>query len=80
MAPNITANWELESDDRWTIPAELGVSKMVKFGKLPVKIGFEVQYTVVRPDFFGMDWNFRFNFIPVIPNLVKMKMKKEERL
>ncbi len=76
MAPNITANWESDSDDRWTIPVGLGVSKMVKFGKLPVKIGFEVQYAVVQPDIFGMDWNFRFTFTPVIPNLVKMKMKK----
>jgi hypothetical protein len=71
-APNITANWEADSDNRWTVPLGIGVNKTVKIGRLPVRFALEVHKTVVQPDAFGMDWNVRFVVIPVIPNLVKM--------
>ena len=35
-APIITADWEAESDDRWTVPLGAGVGKIVRLGKLPV--------------------------------------------
>jgi hypothetical protein len=34
-APIITADWEAESDDRWTVPLGAGVGKIVRLGKLP---------------------------------------------
>ena len=37
-APVITANWEAESDQRWTIPFGLQVSKVTRFGKQPVNL------------------------------------------
>ena len=37
------------------------------FGKLPIRIGAEVQYYVHQPDDFGPEWNIRFFFIPVVP-------------
>ena len=48
---------------RWA----LGGSKTFMFGKLPIRIGAEVQYYVHQPDDFGPEWNFRFFFIPVVP-------------
>ena len=33
-APVFTANWEVDSDDRWTIPIGGGAGRLVKFGKL----------------------------------------------
>lgn len=71
-APNITANWKADSDNRWTVPFGIGVNKTVKIGRLPVRFAVELHKTVVQPDAFGMDWNLRFVVIPVIPNLVKL--------
>ncbi|MGD9076619.1 MAG: hypothetical protein PVJ69_15480 [Desulfobacteraceae bacterium] len=68
-APNIIANWELDSDNRWTVPIGLGISRTVQFGKVPVRFGFEVHYSVVQPDTsVGAKWNFRFYVIPAAPS------------
>jgi hypothetical protein len=32
----ITADWKAESGQQWTVPLGLGVSKIFRFGKLPV--------------------------------------------
>ena len=64
MAPNILYDWD---DEEWTIPVGLGIDKTFKIGKMPLKIGFEMQYYVVQPDDFGPVWNFRLIFTPVIP-------------
>ncbi len=76
MAPMWTANWKASSDDVFTIPLGLEVSKTtILGGKLPVRIGGGVHYSVLKPDNYGQRWNFRLYFIPVIPNLLKMKLK-----
>jgi hypothetical protein len=71
FAPTITYNDEATHDNKWNVPVGLGVAKMFKWGKLPVKIQFMVEKSVMREDDFGKDWNFRFNIIPVIPSLIK---------
>ncbi|MBW1720379.1 MAG: hypothetical protein JRJ43_12650, partial [Deltaproteobacteria bacterium] len=69
MTPNIRYNWKADdSDDRLTLPVGLGISNVFKIGKLPVRIAAEIQYSVIKPDNIGTDWNFRLLFIPVIPN------------
>jgi len=69
MTPNIRYNWKADdSDDRLTLPVGLGISNVFKIGKLPVRIAAEIQYSVIKPDNIGTDWNFRPLFIPVIPN------------
>jgi hypothetical protein len=71
MSPNITMNWKAEKDDnRFTVPVGLGVGKLVKLGKLPVKIQLQGQYSVIHPDDYGQRWNFQLQVIPVIPNLI----------
>ena len=37
-SPYITMNWEADRDNRFTVPVGLGVEKLVKLGKLLVKI------------------------------------------
>jgi hypothetical protein len=76
MAPNIVADWEQDEDNRWTVPVGLGVSKTLFLGKLPVKVGIEYQYSVIKPDFVGNEQNVRISFTPIIPNLIKMKQGK----
>lgn len=73
MSPNIVANWEAPSDNRWTVPIGLGVSKTMFMGKMPVRWGIEVQKSIIQPNAFGMDWNIRLSITPVIPNLIKVK-------
>jgi len=37
-APNLTANWEADSDNTWTIPWGLQVSKIARIGSQPVNL------------------------------------------
>ena len=67
---NILANWKADSGDVWTVPVGLGISKVVKVGKLPVKLGVAGQYMPVHPDSFGQKWNIQFSVTPVIPKLI----------
>ena len=66
FGPNIQANWDADSDNRWTVPVGLGGDTLVKLGPLPVKIGLEAYYNVVSPDDVGAEWQIRLMFVPVI--------------
>ncbi len=66
--PNILADWEARSGDKWTVPLGIGINKTVQLGKLPVRFGIEYHYNVVRPDTVGADWDLRFMIIPAMPS------------
>ena len=68
FGPTISIDWEADSDDKWTVPVGFGFTKMVRFGKMPVKFMAEVNYSVVRPDTYGTEWKFIFRVAPVIPS------------
>ncbi|MFC1799778.1 neuromedin U [Candidatus Eisenbacteria bacterium] len=57
-APIITANWEAEDGQQWTVPFGLGIGKMVKLGKLPTNTTAQYYYNAVTPDY-GPDWSLR---------------------
>jgi hypothetical protein len=68
-APNVIANWEQDSDNTWTVPIGIGISRTFQFGKLPVRLGAEVHYSIIQPDdVVGQEWNFRFYVIPAVPS------------
>ncbi len=67
-APNIIANWEASSDNRWTVPIGIGINKTFQFGKVPFRFGLEFHYNVIRPDTVGSDWDLRFYVIPAVPS------------
>ena len=54
---NILADWTAPSEDVWTVPVGLALGKVVKFGRLPVKIQLAVQYMPVHPRISGQEWN-----------------------
>jgi hypothetical protein len=68
MGPTISVDWEANSGDKLTLPIGLGISKTIRIGKMPMKLRFEPQYSIVHPDDFGPVWNFRFQITPVLPN------------
>ena len=49
VSGNILADWNAPPHDVWTVPVGLGLGKVVKFGRLPVKINLAVQYMPVHP-------------------------------
>lgn len=65
-AGTLTYDWKAS---QWTIPLQAQVSKTVILGKMPVKLAFEANYYVERPDAFGPKWMFGFNITPVVPNV-----------
>ncbi len=67
--PNIIANWELDSDNAFSVPIGIGINKTVQFGKVPVRFGAEVHYYVEQPDDVpGAEWGLRFVVIPSAPS------------
>ena len=66
FAPIITANWEAESGNRWTIPLGLGIGQITKFGRQPVNMQAAVYYNVETPDF-GADWQMRLQLQLMFP-------------
>ena len=69
--PTINFDHQASSGNRWNVPVGLSISKMMKFGKLPMKIQLGVEYSVIRQDDFGQQAQFKLNLIPVLPSLVK---------
>lgn len=49
--PTITANWNADKGQKWTIPVGGGINKLVFIGgKVPVNLGVQYYHNVVRPD------------------------------
>ena len=69
MTPNIIYDWQADGHDALTLPVGLGYSKVIKMGKIPVRLSAEIQYNIVSPDNVGGDWNLRLMFIPIVPKL-----------
>ena len=68
-SPNIIANWEQNSDNRFTVPVGLGINKTFQFGKIPVRVGVEAHYSAIKPDdIVRSEWDFRLFIIPAAPS------------
>lgn len=65
MTPNIAVDWT--EADGWSVPVGLGGEILFLAGKIPVRVGIEVQYYLTQPDEFGNQWNIRLIVTPVIP-------------
>lgn len=68
MGPNISVNWNAESGNKVTFPIGLGITKTVKWGNSPWKLRFEPQYSIIKPDDYGTQWNVRIQIAPIIKN------------
>lgn len=61
-----TANWEADSDQRWTVPINVIVSKVTRFGPFPLSIAAGGGYYVESPEI-GPDWKLRLAFTLILP-------------
>jgi hypothetical protein len=57
-APTITANWEADNNDTWTVPVGGGVGRLVRFGKLPVDFKAVAYWNAEKPDG-AADWTLQ---------------------
>ncbi|MFN3940498.1 MAG: hypothetical protein ACK4IY_07905 [Chitinophagales bacterium] len=72
-APLITANWNADADNKWTIPFGAGAGKIVKVGgKLPVNLQASAYYNVVTP-VYGADWQLRLLAVVLLPTSILKK-------
>ena len=55
----MTANWDLDSSDVWTVPLGGGVGKLLKIGKQAINVRAEAYYNVEKPNN-GTDWQWGF--------------------
>jgi len=67
-APIITANWEADSGDRWTVPfgVGVGVGKIFKIGKQPLNGQISAYYNAEKPNP-GADWQLRLQLQFLFP-------------
>lgn len=64
--PIITANWEADSSDRWTVPFGGGIGRMVKIGNVPTDLKLAAYWNAVKPDF-GPDYSLQFTIKFLFP-------------
>jgi len=65
-APVITANWEADSDDIWTVPVGGGVGKIFRIGSQAMNAQIQAFYNVETPKF-GADWQLRLQWQFLFP-------------
>lgn len=65
-APVITANWEADNDDEWTVPVGGGVGRVFRMGKQNVNMKMAYYYNVTKPDF-GAQWDMQLTFFLLFP-------------
>ncbi len=68
MGPTISIDWKAGEGNKVTFPIGLGITKTFRWGNIPFKVRFEPQYSIIRPDNLGTEWNFRIQIAPVIQN------------
>ena len=61
----MTANWEANSNNRWTVPLGGGVGRVFKVGKQAINSRLEAYYNVEQPDgapdyYINFTWQFLF--------------------
>lgn len=54
-SPAITANWAAPSDQQWTVPVGMGVSKIAMVGNQPLSVSLQYYHNAIRPDASGAD-------------------------
>jgi hypothetical protein len=65
-APIMTADWNADSDQRWTVPVGGGFGRIFKVGSRPMNAQMQAFYNVEKPDHIG-DWSLRLQLQLLFP-------------
>lgn len=65
-SPVITADWEADGADQWTVPLGMGVGRLVRHGKQPVDYRLAAYSNVAAPSF-ASDWSLQFTIKFLFP-------------
>jgi len=72
-APILTANWNADHRDMWTVPVGGGIGRLVKLGgKLPVNLRLAAYDNVCTPRN-GASWQFQFTVQILLPKALFTK-------
>lgn len=66
-SPLITANWEADDDNRWTVPVGGGIGRIFTIGRQPINASLAAYYNLVTPDDTGADWQLRAQWTFLFP-------------
>jgi hypothetical protein len=66
-SPLMTANWEAEDDNRWTVPLGGGIGRIFKIGRQPINANLTAYYNVLTPDDVGANWQLRSQWTFLFP-------------
>ena len=72
-APLITANWEADGDNRWTVPIGGGFGRIFKIGHQPINAQLTAYYNAVKPDDTGADWQLRASGRSFFQNIERLE-------
>ncbi len=64
--PTMTADWNADSDERWTIPVGGGFGKLVRVGAMPLDMKLQGFWNVEKPSYAG-DWTLQFQIKMLFP-------------
>lgn len=64
--PIITADWEADSDDRWTVPVGGGIGRLIRIGTQRVDLRVQGFWNAVKPDG-AADWTLQVQFKLLFP-------------
>ena len=65
-SPVITANWEADGADQWTVPLGMGIGRLVRHGNRPVDYRLAAYSNVEGPSF-SSDWSLQFTIKFLFP-------------
>ena len=65
-SPVITADWEKDSGERWTVPLGLGIGRLVRHGQQPVDYRLAAYSNLEGPDL-GPDWTLQLTVKLLFP-------------
>ena len=68
FSPIITADWQADYNQRWTVPLGGAVGKIFRIGNVPFNGLLGAYYNVVRPDVTGPEWQIRFQIALLLPS------------
>jgi hypothetical protein len=79
--PTLTANWEADNGNRWTVPFGGGVGRIMKLGAQPVSLTAQFYGNAVHPEGTS-SWTMRLQIAFLFPKLTKeqQEMMMEKKL